>query len=41
VRFETMLAVVVREDLAAWQKLNVTAPRSLVPRLTARSRPDS
>jgi hypothetical protein len=25
VRFETKLAVVVREDLAAWQKLNVTA----------------
>jgi hypothetical protein len=25
VRFETKLAVVVREDLAVWQKLNVTA----------------
>jgi hypothetical protein len=25
VRFDTKIAVVVREDLAAWQKLNVTA----------------
>ncbi len=38
-QFDTKVAVVVRDDLAAWQRLNVTA--FLVSGVTARAGPDA